>query len=438
MTAARRLGPEVPMAETGALEWRYRRLLAIYPPAHRRAHGEEMVGVLLAGARPRQRWPKAADTADLIAGAVRIRFRALRGRPAGPAWRDALALVSVIAPILLLADGLASADLLGVAVRSATGSPENPFWLAYPWVWPTTFGPAIVTVFALAGRRRSVAVTALLTTAGAAVPEVVASASYLVSPGLALRVYLGLLAAAGGNGLAGAPARNGDPAVVGGRRDRRHRPRARRADQGPGVRYPGHAGTYPSVADRGVPAAHCGRVPDHPHRPPCARTPGDPGCALRRLPARQHVRRSRLVADGHAGGVGAVADAAGDLRDHRACPRSQCPPWGEPTTGLQSRGSTSAHRLIRRRRRPRHHTGRRPVRYQGETSRAISSRRPAGTAPDILRKQREPDWRYDYARIEAPVARHSAVVRDWWPGGGADTSVPGAVEPPLEKGDTVP
>ena len=185
------------MTEISALERRYRRLLAVYPPAHRRVHGQEMVGVLLASARPRQRWPRLADAADLIAGAVRIQVRALRGRPAGPAWADALALLSVIAPMLLLADGLATTDLLGVAIRSAAGSPENPFWLAYPWIWPITFGPAIVVLLALAGWRRSVAVTALLTTAGAAVPEVVASITYLASPGLALKTYLGLLAAAG-------------------------------------------------------------------------------------------------------------------------------------------------------------------------------------------------------------------------------------------------
>jgi hypothetical protein len=185
------------MTEVSALERRYRRLLAAYPPPHRQVHGEEMVGVLLASAGPRQRWPRLADAADLIAGATRIRFRALRGRAGDPAWRDALALVSVIAPMLLLADGLATADLVGVAIRSATGSPENPFWLAYPWNWSITFGPAIVMVFALAGWRRSVAVTALATTVGATVPLILSSASYLASPGMALRVYLGLLTAAG-------------------------------------------------------------------------------------------------------------------------------------------------------------------------------------------------------------------------------------------------
>ncbi|MGW4400070.1 hypothetical protein ACWEHA_32680 [Amycolatopsis nivea] len=35
------------------LERRYRRLLALYPRAHRAAHGEEMLGVLLDGAGSR-------------------------------------------------------------------------------------------------------------------------------------------------------------------------------------------------------------------------------------------------------------------------------------------------------------------------------------------------------------------------------------------------
>ena len=183
--------------EISALERRYRRLLAVYPPAHRRVHGEEMVGVLIASARPRQRWPKIADAADLIAGALRIKFRAWQGRPTSLAWSDAFALLSVIAPILLLADGLATTDLVGVAVRDAWGTPEVPFWLAYWWSWPITCGPAIVTLFALAGWRRSVAVTALLTTAAAAAGDLTGSITYLASPGLALKTYLGLLAAAG-------------------------------------------------------------------------------------------------------------------------------------------------------------------------------------------------------------------------------------------------
>jgi hypothetical protein len=73
------------------LDRRYRRLLALYPKDHRAEHGEEMIGLLLAGALPAQRygeygarrigfWQHIADMADLMAGAARIRFwLALRG-----------------------------------------------------------------------------------------------------------------------------------------------------------------------------------------------------------------------------------------------------------------------------------------------------------------------------------------------------------------------
>ena len=50
----------------GTLEGRYRQLLAIYPAEHRRKHQDEMLGVLMTGARAGQRWPGRAESADLI------------------------------------------------------------------------------------------------------------------------------------------------------------------------------------------------------------------------------------------------------------------------------------------------------------------------------------------------------------------------------------
>ena len=47
-------------AGTAALERRYLRLLRCYPPSHREFHREEMLGVLLATARPGQRTPGPA------------------------------------------------------------------------------------------------------------------------------------------------------------------------------------------------------------------------------------------------------------------------------------------------------------------------------------------------------------------------------------------
>jgi hypothetical protein len=86
-----------------ALERRYRRLLACYPAEHRRNYGEEMIGVLLASAASSQRRPGVADTLDLIGGGARVRLRkALTGTP-DPGWCNALAMVTLVAPILAAA-----------------------------------------------------------------------------------------------------------------------------------------------------------------------------------------------------------------------------------------------------------------------------------------------------------------------------------------------
>src|SRR5436309_2296713 len=80
------------------IEKRYRRLLALYPKDHRREHAEEMVGVLLAADGDTQvRAPKAvawalrfgqraADSADLIGGALRIRGRMALNRLQRTRW----------------------------------------------------------------------------------------------------------------------------------------------------------------------------------------------------------------------------------------------------------------------------------------------------------------------------------------------------------------
>jgi hypothetical protein len=87
------------------LERRYQRLLAWYPPRHRAAHGEEMLGVLLAAAPEGQHRPRITEAVNLLWGALLIWLRP-RARPgdeaAGP-WSDALAAFSVAAPLGLLA-----------------------------------------------------------------------------------------------------------------------------------------------------------------------------------------------------------------------------------------------------------------------------------------------------------------------------------------------
>ena len=129
------------------LERRYRRLLALYPKDHRREHAEEMVGVLLAAAADdtQVRAPKpvawalrlgqdTADSADLIGGALRIRGRTALNRIRRTAlfswtvhdqrWSDALAVVSVVAPLLLVVAALAEFHIAQAVASSVTRHPD--------------------------------------------------------------------------------------------------------------------------------------------------------------------------------------------------------------------------------------------------------------------------------------------------------------------------
>jgi hypothetical protein len=57
------------------LERRYRRLLAFYPAAFRREHEEEILSVLMEGAAEGQRWPRLAESVNLLTHAIRMRLR---------------------------------------------------------------------------------------------------------------------------------------------------------------------------------------------------------------------------------------------------------------------------------------------------------------------------------------------------------------------------
>ena len=63
------------MTDQADLERGYRRLLAWYPREFRRENGQEILAVLMAGARDGQRRPGLAESADLIRGGVRMRLR---------------------------------------------------------------------------------------------------------------------------------------------------------------------------------------------------------------------------------------------------------------------------------------------------------------------------------------------------------------------------
>ncbi|MEV1332982.1 hypothetical protein AB0J20_25810 [Micromonospora costi] len=119
------------------LERRYRRLLAVYPWEHRRAYEDEMLAVLLAGARPGQRRPSAGDVRDLVGAGLRARLRVGARGFTEPAWADAAAVTGLVAAVVLLA--LVAADVLTQVV---------PDPLRGPGAWP---GPSLTDWLRVAG-----------------------------------------------------------------------------------------------------------------------------------------------------------------------------------------------------------------------------------------------------------------------------------------------
>jgi hypothetical protein len=145
------------MNAAAVLEGRYRRLLAMYPAEHRREHQDEMLGVLMTGARAGQHRPGPADTANLIWGALLIRLRPARPGTAWPLWRDALAVVSILLPLMVLA----YSGLLNVAAL-ATLRVGTPIFNAFAGYNAEVLGSwAIVAALALLRLRRTAALAAL-------------------------------------------------------------------------------------------------------------------------------------------------------------------------------------------------------------------------------------------------------------------------------------
>jgi hypothetical protein len=147
-----------------ALERRYLRLLRCYPPGHRQAHREEMLGVLLAAARPGQRAPGLTQALNLAVCGLAIRAR--RILLAGP-WQDALAVVSLIVPVLMLISSVLDLAQTAREIVAADQQypPTVPFWQLDNL--PQLAGPTAVliawlavVILASAGRRRTAAAIA--------------------------------------------------------------------------------------------------------------------------------------------------------------------------------------------------------------------------------------------------------------------------------------
>jgi hypothetical protein len=179
---------------TGAagLERGYRRLLACYPARFRGEHGEELVGVLLAGARDGQRRPGLAESASLLRSALGMRLRPDASPAARAGWADALAVFSLAGPVFLLATTVLAALTWSFAYgRAYLTAP-----LGLPGFWITLGVQAVLAALVLAGLRRA----AVVMTAAAGV----CSLTYLLwSPAvLALAISVCILELAA---LAGSP-----------------------------------------------------------------------------------------------------------------------------------------------------------------------------------------------------------------------------------------
>jgi hypothetical protein len=151
------------------LEDRYRRLLAWYPADHRLSHEQEMLGVLLAGARPGQARPSIADTFDLLRGAVRVHLRRAVSAPNAPGWPAATAIAGFLATLLLVADGLRFVVEAPQAISHFADGAHTPFSLPllalYFGTAPYWLAWLIIAVLAWRGARRPATLAACTVTA---------------------------------------------------------------------------------------------------------------------------------------------------------------------------------------------------------------------------------------------------------------------------------
>ena len=202
----------------------YRRLLALYPKDHRREHAEEMIGVLLAAAGGDDKQARAArrrravawalragqhtaDSADLIGGALRIRGRMAQNRirrarwfsrtVRDPRWSDALAVVSVVAPLLLLVAALTEFRIPQALAGSVTGHPHwRPTATLSLADLPLAAGAPAVTLLAFLRLRRLAGVGALATAIGQIAAGAVPAFAGYANPAVAFTVLLSCTAAA--------------------------------------------------------------------------------------------------------------------------------------------------------------------------------------------------------------------------------------------------
>ena len=90
----------------GRLRRRYQRLLATYPSAYRRAHGEEMISTLLDAARPGQHLPAPREAVSLLLGGLRTRAHQAARQSPRRLWADGLHLGVLLIVLINLGHAL--------------------------------------------------------------------------------------------------------------------------------------------------------------------------------------------------------------------------------------------------------------------------------------------------------------------------------------------
>lgn len=138
------------------LERRYRGLLRWYPWSHRRVYEEEMIGVLVADARPGQRRPTPGESVNLVVSGLRARARASVTGLASPAWVDAAAVFGLLAALVLLSQR-------AVRLLAPLGGPGDPI---DPQQYLRALGWSLVVLALLAGLRRPAATLAWVSVLG--------------------------------------------------------------------------------------------------------------------------------------------------------------------------------------------------------------------------------------------------------------------------------
>ncbi len=107
------------------LERRYRRLLALLPRSYAEEAGPELLGIWIDGAKPGQRWPRAADLLDIVRLAFVVRYMLDTG---GKSGRVALS-GFVFAAQLVLCTNVVTALSFELRFIADNGGEPGPFLL---------------------------------------------------------------------------------------------------------------------------------------------------------------------------------------------------------------------------------------------------------------------------------------------------------------------